>query len=60
MSDRTTVAEPRARFSAHTRLLIVQRVLTGRPAAHVAREMGTSRTTVYRWLRRFADEGVAG
>ncbi len=38
----------------------MQRVLTGRSAAHVAREMGTSRTTVYRWLRRFADEGVAG
>ena len=60
MSDRTTVVEPRPRFSPHSRLLIVQRVLAGRPAAHVAKEMGTSRTTVYRWLRRFAEEGVAG
>lgn len=53
-------AEPRARFSSHTRLLIVQRVLAGRAAAHVAKEMGTSRTTVYRWLRRFQAEGLAG
>lgn len=42
------------------RQILVDRVLAGRPAAHVAHEMGVSRPTAYKWLRRFREEGAAG
>ncbi|WP_129339954.1 IS481 family transposase [Cellulomonas endophytica] len=48
------------RLSPWSRLQLVERVLAGRPAAHVAAEMGVSRATAYKWLRRFRAEGVAG
>ncbi len=48
------------RLSPWSRLLLVERVLTGRPAAHVAAEMGISRATAYKWLARYRAEGVAG
>ena len=48
------------RLSPWSRLLLVERVLDGRPAAHVAAEMGISRATAYKWLARFRAEGVAG
>ena len=48
------------RLSPFSRLLLVQRVAAGRPVAHVATEMGVSRATAYRWIRRFRDEGVEG
>jgi transposase InsO family protein len=48
------------RLSPFSRLLLVQRVAAGRPVAHVAAEMGISRATAYRWIRRFRDEGVEG
>jgi transposase InsO family protein len=32
----------------------------GRPAAHVAAEMGISRATAYKWWLRFVEEGSAG
>src|SRR5215468_3639315 len=50
-----------ARLTAHGRLLLVRRVRQeGRPAAHVARELGISRQCAYRWVRRFDAEGLAG
>ncbi len=50
-----------ARLTIHGRLLLVQRVRQdGRPAAHVARELGISRQCAYRWVRRFDAEGLAG
>ncbi len=48
------------RLSPWSRLLLVRRVLAGRPAAHVASEMGISRATAYKWLARYRAEGVAG
>ena len=48
------------RLSPWSRLQLVQRVLAGRPAAHVAVEMGISRATAYKWLARFRAEGMAG
>jgi transposase InsO family protein len=39
---------------------MVQRIGAGRPVAHVAAEMGVSRTTAWRWWRRFQAEGRAG
>lgn len=48
------------RLSPWSRLLLVQRVAAGRPAAHVAAEMGVSRATAYKWLARYRAEGTAG
>jgi transposase len=41
-------------------LTLCLRVEQGRPVAHVAPEMGISRTTGYKWWRRFCEEGVEG
>ena len=49
-----------ARLTVHGRLLIVDRVAAGRPVAHIAVELGVSRQTAYRWVRRFRAEGPAG
>ena len=48
------------RLSPWSRLLLVERVAAGRPAAHVAAEMGISRATAYKWLARYRAEGGAG
>ena len=42
------------------RRILVDRVLAGRPVAHVAHEMAVSRPTAYKWLRRFLSEGPDG
>jgi transposase-like protein len=39
---------------------MVQRIAAGRPAAHVAAEMGISRTTAYRWWARYQQQTIAG
>ncbi|WP_423781613.1 helix-turn-helix domain-containing protein [Cellulosimicrobium funkei] len=39
---------------------MVQRVAAGRPVAHVAAEMGVSRTTACRWWRHYLQVGQAG
>lgn len=49
-----------ARLTVHGRRLIVDRVAAGRPVAHIAAELGVSRQTAYRWVRRFRAEGAAG
>ncbi|WP_091485777.1 IS481 family transposase [Microbacterium pygmaeum] len=49
-----------ARLTPAGRLIMVQRIQSGRPVAHVAAEMGVSRTAAWRWWRRFRDAGVAG
>ncbi|MFC8504758.1 IS481 family transposase, partial [Pedococcus sp. NPDC057267] len=54
------MSNARPRLSPWSRLLLVERVLAGRPAAHVAAEMGVSRATAYKWLGRYRAEGVAG
>jgi hypothetical protein len=38
-------------------MLLVQRVLSGRPIAHVAAELGVSRANGYKWWARFRGEG---
>jgi transposase InsO family protein len=50
------VAHANARTNLFARRLIVERVAAGWPAAHVAEQLGVSRATVYKWVRRF-DEG---
>ncbi|MBT2877626.1 helix-turn-helix domain-containing protein [Streptomyces sp. McG5] len=49
-----------ARLTVHGRRLLVQRVQAGRPVAHVAAEMGISRVTAHKWVRRWREEGEAG
>ncbi|MGX1837794.1 helix-turn-helix domain-containing protein, partial [Streptomyces diastaticus] len=49
-----------ARLTVHGRRILVERVQSGRPVAHVAAEMGTSRPTAHKWVRRWRAEGEAG
>ncbi|WP_329274056.1 IS481 family transposase [Streptomyces sp. NBC_00691] len=42
------------------RRLLVERVCSGRPVAHVAAEMGISRATAHKWMRRWRAEGDTG
>ena len=49
-----------ARTNPFARRLMVERVAAGWPAAHVAEQLGVSRATVYKWLRRFDQAGQAG
>ncbi|MFD3728939.1 IS481 family transposase [Streptomyces sp. NPDC058671] len=49
-----------ARLTVHGRRLLIERVLAGRPVAHVAAEMGISRPTAHKWVRRWRAEGDAG
>jgi transposase InsO family protein len=49
-----------ARLTPAGRRILIDRITTGRPVAHVAAEMGISATTAWRWWRRFQEEGPAG
>jgi transposase InsO family protein len=54
------VSHPRPRLSVFSRQLLVMRVQAGWPAAHVAEQLGISRATAYKWVRRYRAEGEAG
>ncbi|WP_076217315.1 IS481 family transposase [Mycolicibacterium conceptionense] len=49
-----------ARLTPRGRQILVERIAGGRPVAHVAAEMGVSRTTAWRWWRRWVESGAAG
>ena len=49
-----------ARLAPAGRMILIQRVTEGRPVAHVAKEMGISRPTAYRWVNRYRDQGLPG
>lgn len=53
-----------ARLTLHGRRTLVQRVLAGHKPSEVAKQLAkqlnVSRQTVYKWIRRFRDEGDAG
>jgi transposase-like protein len=49
-----------ARLTPTGRRIIIERVLSGRPVAHVAKEIGISRTCAHRWLSRYRVHGWAG
>jgi len=53
------MAHANARTNVFARRLIVERVAAGWPAAHVAEQLGVSRATVHKWLRRHAEGGDA-
>jgi transposase InsO family protein len=54
------VSHPKAVLTPIGRLTLVDRIAHGRPAAHVASEMGVSRATAYKWWHRYVQEGEAG
>jgi transposase InsO family protein len=49
-----------ARSCPRSRELMVARVLGGEPPRTVAEALGVSERTVYKWLKRYREEGVAG
>ena len=54
------MAHANARLTVHGRALLVERILAGYRPADVAHQMGCSRATAYKWLRRFRAEGAGG
>ena len=54
------MAHANARTTVYARKLIVARVLAGHRAGEVAKQLGISRQTVYKWIRRWRAEGEAG
>ena len=54
------MAHANARLTPFGRALLVERVLAGHRPADVAHQMGCSRATAYKWLRRFRTEGITG
>ena len=51
---------PRPRLSPHSRLVMVERVAAGQSKTAVAAQMGCSRQTVDKWVKRYEAEGEAG
>ena len=49
-----------ARINEYGRSLAVQRYLAGHKVRDIAGQLGISRTTVYKWIHRFHEEGPAG
>ena len=54
------MAHRNARTTVYARRLIVQRWLGGWPAARIAEQLGISRATVHKWIRRYRAEGWDG
>ena len=54
------MAHANARTTEYARKLIVDRVLAGHRPGEVAKQLGVSRQTVYKWVRRWRAEGQAG
>jgi transposase InsO family protein len=54
------VSHRNARLTVHGRRLLIDRVRSGRPVTHVAAEMGISRPTAHKWIRRWRSEGDSG
>lgn len=48
------------RLTPTGRRILVERVLGGRPIAHVAKELGISRTCAHRWISRYRAHGWDG
>lgn len=56
----TLVPHAKSRLTVFSRQLLVRRVAAGWPAAHVAEQLGISRATAYKWVRRYRTEGEPG
>ena len=66
MSDTPTrtpgvfLSHANARTNEYGRNLAVERYLAGHKVRDIAGQLGISRTTVYKWIARYALEGPAG
>jgi transposase len=49
-----------ARLTVSCRVLLVERILSGRPHGQVAAELGVSVRTAAKWLRRYQELGTEG
>jgi transposase InsO family protein len=54
------VSHGNARTTVFARGLIIDRRLAGWPAARIAEQLGISRATVHKWVRRYREEGLDG
>lgn len=54
------VSHANARLNEFGRTLAVERYLAGQKVRDVAAQLGVSRTTVYKWIARYAAHGPAG
>jgi transposase InsO family protein len=54
------VAHRNARTTVYARRLMVERHQAGWPAARIAEQLGVSRATVHKWIRRHRTEGETG
>ncbi len=55
------MAHPRARLTVFSRQLLIKRVLVdGWPVATVSDQLGISRATGYKWIRRYRADGLPG
>ncbi len=54
------MAHANARTTPFARRLIAERVAAGHRPSEVAKQLGVSRQTVYKWVRRWRAEGAAG
>ena len=54
------MAHANARTTVYARKLIVARVRAGHRPGEVAKQLGVSRQTVYKWVRRWRAEGETG
>lgn len=54
------MAHANARLTQYARLLAARRVERGHRPGEVAKQLGVSRQTVYKWMRRHREEGVGG
>jgi len=55
------VAHPSARLTVFSRQLLIKRVVVdGWPTATVAEQLGISRATAYKWVRRYRADGLPG
>ena len=53
-------AHKNARTTHYSRQILVERIAQGLPAWQVAQDLGVSRQTVHKWLRRVRAEGLSG
>jgi transposase InsO family protein len=59
--EEALMSHPRAKLTPEGRLLVVKRVTEyGWTPAQTAEALGVSRATVYKWLRRYTEEGTTG
>ncbi len=60
LAPEVLVSHRNARLNEFGRQLAADRVLAGHKVGEVAKQLGVSRQTVYKWVRRFSAEGTAG